>query len=254
MAAGRGLSANDDVNGAAPAGVLSYALWSTRFNADASLIGRTITLDDVPVMVVGVTAAGFAGTIYGRVDLWLPLAAARCSVRTNAGFATRFRSGPVQVPRLSGYLALAGRLAPGATRAQAEAELTSLAMEFESVTAPRRQGSPDVRHGRSRRARRREHCRVPPGIRMALGAREAQVVQLVLGSSGRAIAVGLAFGAAGALAASSVLRSSLYGLSMVDPIAYLSVGLLLVAASLAATALPARRASRVNPLEALRCE
>jgi putative ABC transport system permease protein len=92
------------------------------------------------------------------------------------------------------------------------------------------------------------------GIRMALGAREGQVVQLVLGSSGRAIAVGLAFGAAGALAASSVLRSSLYGLSMIDPIAYLSVGLLLVAASLAATALPARRASRVNLLEALRCE
>jgi ABC-type lipoprotein release transport system permease subunit len=41
---------------------------------------------------------------------------------------------------------------------------------------------------------------------------------------------------------------------MVDPIAYLSVGLLLVSASLAATALPTRRASRVNPLEALRCE
>jgi putative ABC transport system permease protein len=92
------------------------------------------------------------------------------------------------------------------------------------------------------------------GIRMALGAREAQVVRLVIGSSGRAIAIGLAFGVAGALAASSVLRSSLYGLSMIDPIAYLSVGLLLVAASLAATALPARRASRVNPLEALRCE
>jgi ABC-type antimicrobial peptide transport system permease subunit len=92
------------------------------------------------------------------------------------------------------------------------------------------------------------------GIRMALGAREAQVVQLVLGSSGRAITIGLAFGVAGALAAGSVLRSSLYGLSRLDPIAYLSVGLLLVAASLVATALPARRASRINPLEALRCD
>jgi predicted permease len=131
MSAGRGLGANDDVNGAAPAGVLSYALWRTRFNADASLISRTITLDDVPVMVVGVTAAEFAGTKFERVDLWLPLAAAAVFRPNERWVRDEISVGTGPGPRLSGYLALAGRLAPGATRAQAEAELTSLAMEFD---------------------------------------------------------------------------------------------------------------------------
>ena len=131
MAAGRGLGANDDVNGAAPAGVLSYALWRTRFNADASLIGRTITLDGVQVIGGRVTAAEFAGTKYERVDLWLPLAAAAVFRPNERWVRDEISVGTGPVQRLSGYLALAGRLAPRTTRAQAEAELTSLAMEFD---------------------------------------------------------------------------------------------------------------------------
>ncbi len=103
-----------------------------RYRADVErLIGRTITLDDVPVMVVGVTAAGFAGTKFERVDLWLPLAAAAVFRPNERWVRDEISVGTGPGPRLSGYLALAGRLAPGATRAQAEAELTSLAMEFD---------------------------------------------------------------------------------------------------------------------------
>ena len=131
MAAGRGLAADDDINGAPPVAVLSYGLWRRRFNEDTGLIGRTITLDDVRLTVVGVTAAGFAGTKFERVDMWLPLAAAAIFrpndrwVRDEVSVA----SGPA--PRLSGYLALAGRLAPGVTRAQGETELNSLASQFD---------------------------------------------------------------------------------------------------------------------------
>jgi ABC-type antimicrobial peptide transport system permease subunit len=92
------------------------------------------------------------------------------------------------------------------------------------------------------------------GIRMALGARGPEVVHLVLGSSARAILIGLVVGLVVSVGASNMLRSSLYGLSTVDPIAYGAVAMLLAGASLAATFVPARRATRVDPLVALRCE
>ena len=92
------------------------------------------------------------------------------------------------------------------------------------------------------------------GIRMALGAPPLAVVRLVLSGNSRALTVGLAAGLAGALAASQVLRRSLYGLSPLDPIAYGGVALLLAAAAAAATYLPARRAARVDPVLALRHE
>jgi ABC-type antimicrobial peptide transport system permease subunit len=68
------------------------------------------------------------------------------------------------------------------------------------------------------------------------------------------VTIGVVVGLAGALAASGVLRRFLYGLSPLDPIAYGSVVLLLAAAAAAATYLPARRATRIDPVLALRHE
>lgn len=90
------------------------------------------------------------------------------------------------------------------------------------------------------------------GIRMALGARSVQVVRLVLGSSSRAVTIGLGIGLAVALLGSRLLRNLLYGVSPLDPFAYLSVACILAIAGLAASYVPARRASRVDPLQALR--
>jgi putative ABC transport system permease protein len=92
------------------------------------------------------------------------------------------------------------------------------------------------------------------GIRMALGAPSLAVVRLVLSGHSRALTVGLAAGLAGALAASQVLRGSLYGLSPLDPIAYGGVVVLLGASAIAASYLPARRATRIDPVLALRNE
>jgi len=92
------------------------------------------------------------------------------------------------------------------------------------------------------------------GIRMALGAQPADVVRLILGGHSRAVVIGLAAGLLGALAASAILRSRLHGMSPFDPVAYGGVASLLALAGLAASYIPVRRAVRVDPVVALRCE
>jgi predicted permease len=92
------------------------------------------------------------------------------------------------------------------------------------------------------------------GIRMALGAKTGQVVRLVLASNLRSLALGLLAGVGGAVACTQMLKSMLYGVSPMDPIAYAGVFAMLIAAAAAASALPARRAARVDPVRALRWE
>jgi hypothetical protein len=91
-------------------------------------------------------------------------------------------------------------------------------------------------------------------IRMALGAQPADVVRLILSGHSRAVLAGLTVGLAGSLAASQILRGFLHGVSPFDPVAYLGVAVVLVCAGLAASYVPALRATRINPIEALRCE
>jgi len=92
------------------------------------------------------------------------------------------------------------------------------------------------------------------GVRMALGANAGQVIRLVLASNLRALIFGLMVGLAGAVASTRLLKSMLNGVSPFDPIAYAGVFVLLIAAAAASSALPARRATRVDPVTALRWE
>jgi putative ABC transport system permease protein len=92
------------------------------------------------------------------------------------------------------------------------------------------------------------------GIRIALGATTVHILRTVLAAGGGALLAGLGVGTALALGVSQVLRSVLYGLSPLDPVTYLVVFATLLAAGLAATYLPARRALRVDPTVALRQE
>jgi ABC-type antimicrobial peptide transport system permease subunit len=89
-------------------------------------------------------------------------------------------------------------------------------------------------------------------MRVALGATQSQVARLVIGHGALLAAAGGVLGLAGALAASQALRSLLYGVQPYDPLTLLLVPAFLVAVALAASYLPARRASRVDPLVALR--
>jgi putative ABC transport system permease protein len=92
------------------------------------------------------------------------------------------------------------------------------------------------------------------GIRMALGATRGSVLRLVLGQGMRAVAIGLAFGLGGALIVSRILKASLFGVSGHDLISYSGACLVLAVTATLASLIPARRASRVSPMEALRTE
>ena len=92
------------------------------------------------------------------------------------------------------------------------------------------------------------------GIRMALGAQGRDVVGLIVGQGMKLTAAGVAVGLTGALALSRVVSGLLYGVSATDPLTFGGVGALLLAVALVACYLPARRATKVDPLVALRQE
>ncbi|HEY6403674.1 MAG TPA: FtsX-like permease family protein, partial [Blastocatellia bacterium] len=92
------------------------------------------------------------------------------------------------------------------------------------------------------------------GVRIALGARTGDVLWLVVGDGIRLTVIGLALGLAGAFAAARVLKSLLYGVGPADPLTFVVISLLLLIVALVACWVPARRATHVDPLVALRCE
>ena len=92
------------------------------------------------------------------------------------------------------------------------------------------------------------------GIRMALGAGVPQVIRMVIGQGLRLVTVGLGLGLVATLGLSRLLGDILYDVSPTDPLTFAGVGLFLIAVGTLACYVPARRAARVDPMVALRCE
>jgi putative ABC transport system permease protein len=92
------------------------------------------------------------------------------------------------------------------------------------------------------------------GIRMAVGAQRRDVLRLVLRQGTRLTFLGIALGVVAALALSRVLGTLLFGISATDPLTFAGVAGLLAVVALLACFIPARRATRVDPLIALRYE
>jgi putative ABC transport system permease protein len=92
------------------------------------------------------------------------------------------------------------------------------------------------------------------GVRAALGAQKSDVFRLVLGESARLVILGLTVGLAAALALTRAMESLLYGVSARDPLTFVAITTVLAGVALTASYIPARRATRVDPLVALRYE
>jgi len=112
---GRPISSADDGPDAQPVAVISYRYWQRRLAGDPLVVGKTVSVNRIPVVIVGVTPKGFGGVLQTRpADLTLPLATAQRLGEPGPGFG----------PRLW-WLQIMGRLAPGVTRERALAQLQS---------------------------------------------------------------------------------------------------------------------------------
>ncbi len=92
------------------------------------------------------------------------------------------------------------------------------------------------------------------GVRMALGARPADVLRLVVQQGMLPVVMGLGLGLVGALGATRVMRRLLFGVEPVDPVTFVAIAVVLTGVALLATVIPARRAARVDPMVALRTD
>jgi hypothetical protein len=269
---GRAFTDAEALPGAAPVAILMHATWVIHFGSAPDIVGRTVRLNDVTTEVVGVMPEGFT--------FLLPATAALVPLWPNpAGGFGAF-----------GMAAFA-RLAPGVDLAAAQQEVVALQQRIPelhpdvtssflsdigwraSVRPMRDILVEDVRTGLwivlgtvgflllvacasvanlflvRADARQREI-----GIRMALGARPGGLLRLIVFEGLMLAVAGLALGVAGALALTRLLTSLLFGVTPTDPASFAAVAALLLVVSLAATAVPAWRAARVDPARALRAE
>jgi len=92
------------------------------------------------------------------------------------------------------------------------------------------------------------------GVRVALGAEPGSIIRLVVSAGARLAVAGAAVGLAGALALSGLMKTLLFGIGPRDPLTFVAAPLVLLAVAMAASYVPARRAARLSPVEALRTE
>ncbi len=122
MALGRAFAPEECLTpGAAPVTVLSHRFWERRFGTDASLIGKTITINRQPFTVIGVAARGFNGAEVFAPDIWAPIT-----------MQAQLMPGRDSLSRQNlSWLEVIGRLKPGVSVAQAQAEMTLFAGQLD---------------------------------------------------------------------------------------------------------------------------
>ncbi len=212
--------------------LLSHGVWTRRFGSDGDIVGTLVDLDGEPHTVVGVLPEGFDFPNPDN-EFWTPLVIP-----------------PFVPPRMDGSAELRtvvslvfgglGRLRPGVSPEQAATEArTILHTSGVSLTA---QAGENRASGDG-----------PPEVEVRV-ARGGDILALVARQGAALVAVGTTIGMAGAVASSRVLESLLYGVATNDRLTFVAAPLVLVTVALAACWFPARQATRVDPMKALRCE
>jgi putative ABC transport system permease protein len=203
----------------ARAAVLSHSAWERHFSRDPVIVGQTITLDGIDHRVVGVLRHGFS---LWDTDVWV------------AGFDRALLEN-----RAAHNLGAIGRLADGVSLEQARVELDTIGRRLASAY-------PATNAGWTFRA--------IPLQEAWLGAAPSQLSRAILREGLTLTLVGVAFGVVGAFGAVRLIAHNLYGVRETDPIAFTVVPCLLLVVAGMASFVPARRASRVDPLVALHHE
>ncbi len=253
---GRTFSAAE-AGGGSPTAVISEAL-AARFWSGLDPIGRRLDVAtmSVPLTVVGVVRDTNSASLYRdkEISLYLPqgladerdlhvIAFAGGDTRATANLLrqrahaidadVRFTTTPLD--SLLRFWILPSRVATVAAVILGVLALALATLGLYAVMAS------DVAH------RTREI-----GVRLALGAGAGDVVRLVLADGGRLLVAGIVIGIGAAVAVSRVLHQFLFGVSIIDPLTFVLVPAFLTVVAIAACYIPARRASRIAPLDALR--
>jgi ABC-type antimicrobial peptide transport system permease subunit len=212
---GRNFTEAEDQPDGPRVAILSNGLWQRRFGGDSGIIGKDILLDDKKYTVVGVMPAGFQ--LLWSVDRDQPIANIR-TVEDILGEDLMQRR--VGMTLLGAFAGLALLLA----------SLGIYGILYYSVS-------------------QRTH---EIGLRMALGARPLDILRMVGGAGIALTGIGIAIGLPAAFALSRVISSLLFKVSATDPLVFVSVPSILIGVALIASYLPARRATRVDPMVTLR--
>ena len=306
---GRGFLPEDDRSqGSAPVVVLGYKFWQRRFNSDPSIIGRNLYLNGTPFTIIGVGPKNYEGVKFAiRQDFWVPL-------MQQAKF---FGGDPAwEKERSWADLKLLGRLKPGVTMKQAEADLNIVAENLASLypdkardtkiqVVSEQDGRFDEISKWFKYAALISLCisglvllvacanvanlmrRFPAlvmgifagvalvlasigiygvvsysvsqqthfiGVRMALGASPADILKMVMKQGVRLALLGVGIGVGASLGVTRLLNDLLFGVKTTDAATFAMVTGTLFIVALLACYLPARRATKVDPLVALRYE
>ena len=287
---GRTFRPEEDRPGVAQSVVISHDFWRRRFGGRADVIGQPLRLDDNTYTIAGVLRSDFRQTGFSagyRAEVWVPLAldpAAPLRGSHSLRVIGRLQPGATEARTqiemnamiklsdnwtsflLEGQPTDPGR-APTAKYALVSPDFFST-METalgEVVARPRFNASLfglfaavalilaaiglfGVMSYTVTQSTREI------GIRMALGAQARDVLKLVVGQGLALTIAGVVIGLVGAWGLTRLMKNLLYGVTATDPLTFICVPLLLVSIALLACYIPARRATKVDPIAALKCE